>query len=334
MVIIMTKMPSIQMIFRKDKDENYTKEALLYQDILEYSIKELEPTEASEENSRHSFKLWELTEWLILHNLEIAADYKNPSASHMTKTNKIQARIGRVKRHIDMLLLLGLIGEVARTRETKGDEWITLYSYTESGLLVALLVMTLNTKKRDKAIRFIYKVFCENFENNPSSLDAFSLSFINKLHKNNLFVSYVDTLVETLRNKTSILSMDEFFNNSLSVDLSEKDSQKFMKLRRDAFDELDPDMKRYFMYRQKLDVERKMFGVSTNLKGFEKLAFELRNDYENIAAEGYCKKCQLYFPVQLSLQDYLNTAYFVDELTATCILCKEENSILIPLFHV
>jgi hypothetical protein len=332
MVFTVIKIPTIQDIFRKCKDGSYTKEALLYQDILRYSLGELNTTE----KSSYQFKVWELAEWLITHNLEMAADYKNPSASHMTKTNKIQARIGRVKRHINILLYLGLIGDVGQSKETKGQELITVYSYTEFGLLIALLIMafTSENEKREKAIRCIYKIFADNFRDNPSSFDQFCLSLIYKLHKNNLFESYVKTLIETFSTKIPITNVDVFFNNSIVIELNEEDSKKFMKLRREALDELNPDIKRYFMHKQKLEIERKMFGVSTNLKGFEKMVFELRNDYENIAAEGFCQRCQLYIPVKLSLLGYLDQTYLVDKITAICPACKVQNSMLIPSFNV
>jgi hypothetical protein len=103
----MTKIPSIQLIFARGKNKNYTKEALLYQDILRYSVKELEPS------VEYSFKLWDITDWLLSNNTEMANDYKS---SHMSKTNKIQARIGRVGRYINSLLCLGLIAEYSFTK--------------------------------------------------------------------------------------------------------------------------------------------------------------------------------------------------------------------------
>lgn len=328
-VFTLIKTPTIQNILRKYKDGNYTKEALLYQDILRYSVGELEPTE----KNILSFKLWELTEWLTTHNLEMAADYKNPSTSHMGKTNKIHARIGRVKRHLDGLLYLGLIGEIGQARETKGEGSVTVYSYTEFGLLIALIVMTFSAEKKDKANRYIYKFFVHNLEKNPSSVDTFSLLLINKLQKDNLFEKYIDTLLETLGSRLAISDLNEFFDNSMSIGLNKEESTKFMKLRREAFEELTPDMKRYLMHKWKMEIERKMFGISTDLKGFEKLAFELRNDYESIAAEGYCLKCRHSFHIQISLLEYLNRADIVNYMIATCPRCNER-SILINSFYV
>jgi hypothetical protein len=189
MVFYMTKIPSIQLIFARGKNKNYTKEALLYQDILRYSVKELEPS------VEYSFKLWDITDWLLSNNTEMANDYKS---SHMSKSNKIQARIGRVGRYINSLLYLGLIAEYSFTKQSKGQAMIPSYRYTEFGCLIALLIMTLSPEKRHKAIKFIYKFFCKNYENNPSSYDKFCLALTNKLLENNLFEYHIDGLAQGL----------------------------------------------------------------------------------------------------------------------------------------
>ena len=55
------------------------------------------------------------------HNSEMINDYKNSSASHVKKTNRIQARKGRVKNHHDVLIFLGLLGEKKdRVKQFKG----------------------------------------------------------------------------------------------------------------------------------------------------------------------------------------------------------------------
>jgi hypothetical protein len=328
MVYFMTKAPSIQLIFAKGKNKNYTREALLYQDILRYAVKELEPS------VEYSFKLWNITDWLLSNNTEMANDYKSSSKSHMSKTNKIQARIGRVGRCINSLLYLGLIDEYSFTKQSKGQAMIPSYRYTEFGLLIALLIMTLSPEKRHKAIKFIYNFFCKNYENNPSSFDKFCLALTNKLLENNLFEHYVDGLARGLEKNQPPSDLNEIFNNSTFEEFDEKTTKKYLELRKEAFDELEDHVKKLFMHKQKLEIERKMFGVSQNLKGFEEMSFYLRNDYEKIAAEGYCKYCRLHFPMAISLEEYVKLAPFVDQMDATCPECKKEKSITVPAFQV
>jgi len=243
MVNLMTKTLGIHLIFAKDSSGNYTKDALLYQDILGYSIRGLETLDS---NSEYPFKLWQLTEWLISNNHEISDDYKKSADSHKTTSNKIESRIGRVKRHVDILQYLGLIGEYSITKESKGDGLTTLYSITEFGLIVALLILTRYASKKEKAIKFLYETLCKNFENS-GSLGAYCLSFTKKMYEENLFDNYVRTMLETAEENNSIMDINGFFANSLLLELNDNDSKKFLQIKNEAFDSLSPEMRNRFM---------------------------------------------------------------------------------------
>ena len=77
-----------------------------------------------------------------------------------------------------------------------------------------------------------------------------------------------------------------------------------------------------------------MFGIANNLRGFEEISFKLRNDYDKLATEGYCKNCKLYFPIALSLIEYSQLANHVNLITTRCPNCSVEKSIEIPSFQV
>jgi hypothetical protein len=115
--------------------------------------------------------------------------------------------------------------------------------------------------------------------------------------------------------------------------LTREDSKRFSTLKKEAFDDLSPDNKKYFMHKQKLDIEARMFGISNNLKSFEELVFRIRKDYEKVATEGFCENCKLYFAIGLSVTEYLNQAHFTEQQAVKCPNCKMENSIKIPSFR-
>lgn len=327
MVHFMVNLPSIQNIFAKKLD-GYTPDALLYQDILRYSINNLET------KSKYSFKLWELTDWLISNNREIVDDYKKTSSAHMTRSNKIQARIARVKRHIDVLVYLGLIGELGQEKEAKGQGTVVVYSYTEFGLIISFLIMTMSPSKRLKAVDYLYRTFRKNFKTNPSSLDVFCLSFMTKLYMNKLFDKYADAMLYTAEKGSSIGDANDFFASSLILDLNENDSKLFLKIKEQAFDVLPLDMKKNFMHLRKLEIEALMFRISKNLKNFEKTRFEYRNYFEKLVTEGFCENCKLYFVMVLPLVQYLKNIPHTNYVTAKCPSCCEDNSIKIPSFRV
>lgn len=205
-----------------------------------------------------------------------------------------------------------------------------LYSHTEFGLLVALLMMVLISEKRERAIEIIYEFLRKSYENNPSSLATFCLSLTNKLVESKLFEIYVDALAQSLVNNKPINDLNEVFNG-IDIPLNREDYIKYMKLRKESFDELNPAMKSYLMHKKKSELERKMYGVSIDIKEFEKMSFELRNDYQIVVAEGHCEICQFYFRLKLSLQEYLNVV--TDQIFGTCPVCKKD-SIAIPLFDI
>ena len=60
-------------------------DALLYQDILQYSI--IKQKESRDEN----FTLWEITNWLIKNNIEFVEYYNQIDKRTMNTSNKIRS---------------------------------------------------------------------------------------------------------------------------------------------------------------------------------------------------------------------------------------------------
>jgi hypothetical protein len=78
-----TGLPS--MIFKKDRT------GLLYQDILKYSI-----NGKYKEDDGKSFRLWNLTKWLLEVNQEFVDYFKTPSRWNFTIANRINDRNPRI----------------------------------------------------------------------------------------------------------------------------------------------------------------------------------------------------------------------------------------------
>jgi len=69
--------PSI--IFKKNRDGSYAKSSLLYQDILKYCI-----DGKYKENDNKSFRLWNITKWLLEANTEFINYFKDGFARNYT----------------------------------------------------------------------------------------------------------------------------------------------------------------------------------------------------------------------------------------------------------
>lgn len=112
----MTKIPSISSIFEKILKENdnngYSDDALLYQDILQYSI--IKQKESRDEG----FTLWEITNWLIKNNIEFVEYYNQIDKRTMNTSNKIRARIDRVEAKVKDLETLRLIDFIQKESYT------------------------------------------------------------------------------------------------------------------------------------------------------------------------------------------------------------------------
>lgn len=95
-------------IFGKDKDSGvFTEKAILCQDILKYCI-----NGKYKENDNESFRLWNLTEWLLEVNQEYINYFKHEDTKHFKKYSRIENRLPTTKRNVVKLVNIGLIEQV------------------------------------------------------------------------------------------------------------------------------------------------------------------------------------------------------------------------------
>ena len=85
-------------IFKKDRN------GLLYQDILKYSIHG-----KYKEDDGKSFRLWNLTKWLLEVNQYFIDYFKRPKKRNYTKANKINDRTDTIMGKVEGLVKLGLM---------------------------------------------------------------------------------------------------------------------------------------------------------------------------------------------------------------------------------
>ena len=87
-----------------------------------------------------------------------------------------------------------------------------------------------------------------------------------------LFVKYLELLLYGLEKGQSFSNMNDLFNEDWRlVSFNQEESKKYEGLKKQAFEQLSSDAKKYFMHKRKLEIERKMFGIANNLRGFEEL---------------------------------------------------------------
>src|ERR1051326_9343786 len=106
--------PSI--IFKKNKDGTYAKSGLLYQDILKYCI-----DGKYKENDNKSFRLWNLTKWLLEVTTEFINYFRDGSTRNYTIANRIEDRLLRIRGKVEDLVNIGLLRQTGTPRQLKAS---------------------------------------------------------------------------------------------------------------------------------------------------------------------------------------------------------------------
>jgi hypothetical protein len=102
---LLRNVPGINVIFQREANGIYTKDAQLYQDILRYSII---INQDNQVNNDASFRPWDLAGWLVENNHEYKGLYQG---RHVKKNYKIENILPRIKRKINDMEHLYLIEE-------------------------------------------------------------------------------------------------------------------------------------------------------------------------------------------------------------------------------
>src|SRR3989442_10855734 len=139
MASMANKIPSINMIFEKRTGGgNYTPKALLYQDILKYSVSF---NRDYPENKNHRlFTAWQLTAWLIDNNDDYSNYYKDPSTRNTPRRTRIASRLEHIKELIHEFTVLGLIQGLGNTKARRGDTTTDVYTFTRFGYILAWII--------------------------------------------------------------------------------------------------------------------------------------------------------------------------------------------------
>lgn len=318
------------MIFKKYKDGSYIKSAALYQDILKYCI-----NGKYKEEDNKSFRLWNLTRWLLEVNVEFINYFKDPSTWCYTTASRIDDRIPRIKGRVEDLVKMGLIVQTGTAKESKGTGVVDIYQFTKVGEVVAWIVEGMNTNRREYAINQLYELFQYNFKDNPSCTDKFNSIYYRKCKERGLFGAFTDRYRELLESDKAIMNRQGFFQRLLILPGYNIDSSvDFLKLWNDTIAELDPDTRSRFYHHIKLDFERKAEDGCHAFRVFEILRYRVKDEPNSIVVEGHCNTCGLYRPAAFKLDGYmemLHRAYPKGVIVTPCENCKKDDTLEFPI---
>ena len=315
----------LSIIFSKNIDGSYTRNALLYQDIIKYSIKG-----KYKENDNKSFRSRSLTKWLLEENKEFINYFKDPSTRHFTISNRIENRLDRVKDKVNDLMELNLIEEVGTTKETKGNSNIPIYRHTVNGSLIALIIES--QKSNTNLIEDIYKLLQNYFRESPSSEDIFYSLFYDKCKSAGIFDKIVATYSEVIKSDFPITHLPGFLQHLMIRSINEENNRVIVELWKASLNELQEPLKALFLHNFKLELEMRMRTKVGDFRGYEKMRFETRNNYNTVSLQGICLSCNNYTSLGLELIQYLEEIHRNpgSNIILSCPACGTDDNLVIP----
>ena len=154
-----------------------------------------------------------MTRWLLENNQEFYNYYHGSfSPSNTTVSNRIEARIDRVKSRIEDLIDLRLIHQNGTAKATKGNATIPLYEYTELGHFVALFIRGMKPdRNKARSDKQMYDLFNTELHKFPSSVEAFCSIFYKKCQDTELFGQVASVCKNILESELRIQSIQDLF---------------------------------------------------------------------------------------------------------------------------
>ena len=276
----------------------YTKDSLMYQDILEYGIKHCD---------EHGFRLTELANWLMRNNLEM----KNYYVDNKSRT-PICVRVGyrrqRIQSCLQNLIRLGLLIEKDKVKAKKNNELTSLYDFTREGYLLSAILGDGN---------HVFNIL-ESYSNfNDSFILAFIIRFFKREFERGQFHIVIDFFVRTILPRYQVENGRELLKLFLGIRHSLNWIILFPDSFLDTLQQLDDETKKQVLFHFKMEIEeyykenylleelrimefhnsyRKIREDYSKLiaipgKEWHLMRFNNISDYSTVTIPGFCSRC-------------------------------------------
>jgi hypothetical protein len=326
-------------IFEKDSDGHYTLNALLYQDILLYFF-EKRDNSYTEEYGPDVFVFNDLAGWLVMKKNREFTNFYSGKKAKTTKTSRINARRRRIQKCIDDVRDI-LIMEVSRVKARKNDEMTPLYWYTKYAKILAWLVRIVGKDEisieRRTADEEIYKLLqpAKSSEIKKTVRSLFSYRFFEMCWKNGIFTEIVSMLINVLHYGPKVWSMSRILDYIVYdyIRITNKFSirKELWESFVEALDSLGETTKRMVIYREKLDIERRIYDINSS---WEEVWFENRNEHSKLVLLLLCRNCGYNLPHVVDYYEFKREATLLEDGTFTaggakCTRCNTKGALSI-----
>jgi hypothetical protein len=305
----MKKIRYIEAIFQKDPQTyRYISDALLLQYLLRYS----------EVVSKSKFKKSQLYNWVIRNDPEYVEYYSGSSRRNTPYNKRVHNHKEALDSNFEILLQMRLVRGAGVGPADKIPTTVMLFEYTNGGLLITLILRSMNlkeviaitkekdkinehNKELDKIYQEIYDLFGLSLgkKESPAS-NLFYFRFYQKCKARGIFYKVVERIHDIINSNNEITGISDLlyrainafhiFDKTLEADLLDTINE--------TINELDKNVKKLFLYRMKMftetNFENRLENIGTELdsKEYEEFRFNLRDDYERIAIRSYCENCK------------------------------------------
>jgi len=290
-------------IFEKEGLRGYTKDSLMYQDILKYGIKH--PYE-------NGFRFTEIANWLMRNNIEM----KNYYVDNKSRT-PMYVRIGNRRQRIESclhnLIRLGLLIEKDKIKAERNNELTSLYDFTREGYLLGAIISVEG--------EHVFNILKSYSDINDSFILAFIIRFFKKEFERGRFDVIVDFFLRTILPRYRVENGRELMKLFLGV----RHSLNWI-LFPDSFletlHELDAEAKKMVLFQFKLEIEEYYNGnylveelrvlefnnsltwnkigkredysklIAIPGKEWHLTRFDNISDYSTVTIPGFCSRCR------------------------------------------
>jgi hypothetical protein len=302
----MLSVKSIDKIFQEgDK-------AHIYQDILIFGSTIPENKE---------FKLRELAGYLLYNNKKLKDHYQGSKLNESSRKDNIAGSVRRnVNQLVDMLIMIHA-GEV---KEEKGTGLVPIFRFTPFGYILSLILQfgRPGIKAEDKLYELLQGLMVSL---EPLSWVVFTMNWLKKVYEKGQFGHYISILRKVIDSgpilnirKFNLLLLDTV---NLRFSYNPTHSRLFMDIWQETVNELEPEVRKLYLYEVKLSLDVTMGKIATTLQ-YEKLRLDLIGDVETIALEGQCNECKKAATDKVKIVEYYQSQGHVSLVSMKCPLCN------------
>jgi hypothetical protein len=315
------KIPYIQLVF-ETKDDLLTKNALLYQDILQYQL----------EADKTEFQVYEdLAKWLFTKNREFLDEYSDSKAKTPMGSRFANKR-DRIEAKIKDLIDLQLLAKKGVTTAQKVKVEIPLYALTRHGYFLAQMLRRekMKGKLKNAINQVIIKFMISWLRERNSSMTIFASNMYERYQNEGLIDIPLDMIKEYLFSGKPYSTVFQLIISMINMSpTNHKHLEKHWKIIHNALTSLEPNVLRIVLFTLKQTYEQQISNTHLDLV-WEKLWLNYIADENTIVLMGKCRKCDQIHNVPVDTKSYLQMRLLKNfHPLIKCERCKEKDSVIV-----